>query len=93
MCLRVQVEEPDDWLRFGNPWEKARPEYLLPVGLYGRIDDGKWVDRQVRRHPPRGPPVTERLLEGCHWKASEGQYIYRHRGLTKRFHHRRSHRN
>ncbi|PSN48072.1 Glycogen phosphorylase [Blattella germanica] len=26
-----QTEEPDDWLRFGNPWEKARPEYMLPV--------------------------------------------------------------
>ena len=21
-----QQEEPDDWLRYGNPWEKARPE-------------------------------------------------------------------
>ena len=20
-----QVEEPDDWLRFGNPWEKGKP--------------------------------------------------------------------
>lgn len=30
-----QQEEPDDWLRFGNPWEKARPEYMLPVNFYG----------------------------------------------------------
>ncbi|TWW78531.1 Glycogen phosphorylase, brain form [Takifugu flavidus] len=28
-----QVEEADDWLRYGNPWEKARPEYMLPVVL------------------------------------------------------------
>ena len=46
-----QVEEPDDWLRYGNPWEKARPEYVLPVNLYGRVEekDGKarWVDTQV----------------------------------------------
>ncbi|TNN30041.1 Glycogen phosphorylase, muscle form [Liparis tanakae] len=28
-----QVEEADDWLRFGNPWEKARPEYMRPVVL------------------------------------------------------------
>lgn len=34
----LQVEEPDDWLRFGNPWEKARPEYMLPVNLYGRVE-------------------------------------------------------
>lgn len=37
-CWMLQVEEPDDWLRFGNPWEKARPEYMLPVNLYGRVE-------------------------------------------------------
>lgn len=31
------MEEPDDWLRFGNPWEKARPEYMLPVNFYGNV--------------------------------------------------------
>jgi starch phosphorylase len=34
-----QREEPDDWLRFGNPWEKARPEYMLPVNFYGNVID------------------------------------------------------
>lgn len=52
-CRRAQVEEADDWLRFGNPWEKARPEYMRPVHFYGRTEhhpDGvKWVDTQVRR--------------------------------------------
>lgn len=47
-----QVEEPDEWLRFGNPWEKARPEYMIPVNFYGRVEDTpqgkKWVDTQVR---------------------------------------------
>lgn len=46
-----QVEEADDWLRYGNPWEKARPEYMRPVHFYGRVehtDEGvKWVDTQV----------------------------------------------
>ena len=48
-----QVELPDDWLRFGNPWEKARTEYLLPIKFYGRVIDDpetgkrKWVDHQV----------------------------------------------
>lgn len=50
--LCVQVEEADDWLRFGNPWEKARPEYMRPVRFYGRTEhhpDGvKWVDTQVQ---------------------------------------------
>lgn len=47
----TQVEEPDEWLRFGNPWEKARPEYMIPVNFYGRVEDTpqgkKWVDTQV----------------------------------------------
>lgn len=46
-----KVEEADDWLRHGNPWEKARPEYMLPVHFYGRVeetkDGSKWVDTQV----------------------------------------------
>lgn len=28
-----QIEEPDDWLRYGCPWEKARPEYMVPGTL------------------------------------------------------------
>lgn len=51
-----QVEEADDWLRYGNPWEKARPEYMLPVHFYGRVkhtpDGVKWLDTQVAS--PRG---------------------------------------
>lgn len=49
----AQVEEADDWLRYGNPWEKARPEYMLPVHFYGRVeqtgDGAKWIDTQARR--------------------------------------------
>uniref|UniRef100_A0A803SZG2 Alpha-1,4 glucan phosphorylase n=1 Tax=Anolis carolinensis TaxID=28377 RepID=A0A803SZG2_ANOCA len=56
-----QVEEADDWLRYGNPWEKARPEYMLPVHFYGRVDhtpDGiKWVDTQVILAMPYDTPV------------------------------------
>jgi starch phosphorylase len=52
-----QVERPEEWLRFGNPWEIPRPEYTVPVRLYGRTEKGiddkgrlrvRWVDtRQV----------------------------------------------
>ncbi|CAJ0591949.1 unnamed protein product [Cylicocyclus nassatus] len=57
-----QVEEPDDWLRFGNPWEKARPEYMLPVNFYGKVvkdSKGKssWVDTQVVFAMPYDTPV------------------------------------
>lgn len=53
MKYAYQVEEPDEWLRYGNPWEKSRPEYVLPVNFYGRTEDTgsgvKWVDTQVGR--------------------------------------------
>jgi len=48
-----QVEFPDNWLRFGNPWEFPRPEVLYPIQFYGRVEqvrDGagrnsyRWVD-------------------------------------------------
>jgi starch phosphorylase len=32
-----QVEEPDDWLRNGNPWELERPEIRYPVGFGGSV--------------------------------------------------------
>ena len=50
-----QVEHPDNWLRYGNPWEFARPEILYPVNFYGRVieyadDHGRlrhhWVDAE-----------------------------------------------
>ena len=50
-----QVETPDNWLRYGNPWEIPRPEYLYPVHFYGRVkvaeDEAgdlrhEWVDTQ-----------------------------------------------
>jgi starch phosphorylase len=48
-----QVEEPDHWLREGNPWELERPEHTRRVQYYGRTEfyrDGsgrshaRWVD-------------------------------------------------
>ena len=32
-----QIESPDDWLKFGNPWEIVRPQYSQTVRLYGRV--------------------------------------------------------
>ncbi|XP_058506952.1 glycogen phosphorylase, brain form [Solea solea] len=56
-----QVEEADDWLRYGNPWEKARPEYMLPVHFYGQVDTTetgvKWLDTQVVLAMPYDTPV------------------------------------
>ncbi|BES94870.1 Glycogen phosphorylase [Nesidiocoris tenuis] len=56
-----QTEEPDDWLRFGNPWEKARPEYTIPVNFYGKVvetpEGKKWIDTQVVLALPYDSPV------------------------------------
>uniref|UniRef100_A0A1A8IU15 Alpha-1,4 glucan phosphorylase n=2 Tax=Nothobranchius TaxID=28779 RepID=A0A1A8IU15_NOTKU len=56
-----QVEEADDWLRYGNPWEKARPEYMRPVHFYGRVEhtaEGvEWVDTQMVLALPYDTPV------------------------------------
>ncbi len=32
-----QREYPDDWLRYGTPWEYERPQNLYPVKYYGRV--------------------------------------------------------
>ncbi|KAM7542914.1 hypothetical protein Aperf_G00000018381 [Anoplocephala perfoliata] len=57
-----QVEEPDDWLRYGNPWEKGRPEYSYPVNFYGNVEDAgngkrKWVNAQPILAMPYDTPV------------------------------------
>ncbi len=44
-----QVERPDNWLRFGNPWEYDRSGYLFPVQFGGRVN--AYTDDQGRlRH-------------------------------------------
>jgi glycogen phosphorylase len=32
-----QMEHPDNWLRYGNPWEFPRPEVLYKVKFHGRV--------------------------------------------------------
>lgn len=34
-----QVESPDEWRRYGNPWEICRPEYSVEVPVYGRVEN------------------------------------------------------
>jgi starch phosphorylase len=41
-----QVEAPDNWLRYGFPWEVARPDVLFPVKFYGRVES--WTDEAGR---------------------------------------------
>lgn len=47
-----QVEYPEEWLQFGNPWEFERPEVAYPIDFFGRVEGGEdgtpgqWVDTQ-----------------------------------------------
>ena len=51
----AQAEFPDNWLRYGNPWELPRPDMLFPVRFYGRVEETvddtgrphfRWVDTE-----------------------------------------------
>ncbi|HEU4385513.1 MAG TPA: glycogen/starch/alpha-glucan phosphorylase, partial [Anaeromyxobacteraceae bacterium] len=62
-----QVERPEEWLRFGNPWEIPRPEYRVPVRFYGRTEksaDGsgrvrsRWVDTRQVLGVPYDTPIA-----------------------------------
>ncbi len=33
-----QVEHPDVWMRYGNPWQIVRPEYTVEVNIYGNVE-------------------------------------------------------
>lgn len=50
-----QIETPDNWLRYGNPWEIGRSEHLYPVYYGGRVHQyldnkgilrNEWTDRE-----------------------------------------------
>ncbi len=61
-----QVEQGDDWLRRGNPWEIPRLENRVPVNFYGRVvhtvDEhgnhvSRWVDTEQVVGIPYDMPV------------------------------------
>ncbi len=45
-----QIEHPDNWLRYGNPWEFPRPEVLFPVKFGGRVAQFKDEQGHARFH-------------------------------------------
>jgi len=44
-----QIEEPDHWLRDGNPWELERPEYTQRIQFFGRTEVYKDHDGRLQR--------------------------------------------
>ncbi|HRG98244.1 MAG TPA: glycogen/starch/alpha-glucan phosphorylase [Polyangiaceae bacterium] len=62
-----QVERPDEWLRFGSPWEHVRPEYAVTVNFGGRVVQtvnergmliASWVDTQRVLGVPFDTPIA-----------------------------------
>lgn len=45
-----QVEHPDNWLRYGNPWEIPRPEVLFPIHFGGRVITYRDEEGDTRSH-------------------------------------------
>ncbi|VFM97125.1 MAG: starch phosphorylase [Candidatus Kentron sp. G] len=43
-----QIEEPDHWLRHGNPWELERPEFTQRIKFGGHTEQGQWPDGRPR---------------------------------------------
>jgi len=62
-----QVERADEWLKFGSAWEIVRPEYSVPVRLFGRVEHGtgadgrpvaRWVDGKTVLGVPYDTPIA-----------------------------------
>ena len=82
-----QIEHPDNWIRFGDPWEVVRPEYTQKIHLYGRVENvfddrgnyrPRWVDTKTILGVPHDIPTagygtgTVNLLRLWASKADEG---------------------
>ncbi len=62
----AQVETPDAWLRYGNPWEIARPGDRFRVKFFGRVNTftdsagrltNEWVDTRDVLATPYDTPI------------------------------------
>jgi starch phosphorylase len=81
-----QVEVPDKWLTFGNPWEVARPDYRVAIQfggytqVYKDLDDDyrvRWIPEQIVMGIPHDVPVPGYGTENVNilrlWKAEASE--------------------
>ncbi|WP_026374659.1 glycogen/starch/alpha-glucan phosphorylase [Aestuariibacter salexigens] len=49
----VQIERPDSWRDYGNPWEICRPESIQEVSLYGYVETKYGENGRIQKewHP------------------------------------------
>lgn len=52
-----QVETPDYWLKFSNPWEIPRNEIQIPVDFYGHVEHTKDANGNTKSHWTGGERV------------------------------------
>ncbi|MEN2498734.1 MAG: hypothetical protein MHMPM18_003002 [Marteilia pararefringens] len=52
-----QEERADSWLEMGYAWEVARLEDAVNVHMFGRLDNGRWVDTQIVKAIPHDIPI------------------------------------
>ncbi len=56
-----QVEHPDDWMKFGTPWEIVRPEHASEIEIFGQVenvfdDRGNYVPKWTNTRKLIGVP-------------------------------------
>jgi starch phosphorylase len=81
-----QVEVTDKWLRYGNPWEVARPEWAVEVKLGGHTEGYtdergryrvRWVPYQVVMGIPHDTPILGYKVNTANtlrlWKAEAAE--------------------
>ncbi len=44
-----QIEIPDEWREFGNPWEVCRPEAVQEISLYGSVETKTMDDGSIKK--------------------------------------------
>ncbi len=60
-----QIEQPDNWLKWGNPWEVCRPSCCKNIKFYGRTEERNpnkpykkvWLDTEDVRALPYDTPI------------------------------------
>ncbi|TQV75045.1 glycogen/starch/alpha-glucan phosphorylase [Aliikangiella marina] len=57
-----QIESPDEWREYGNPWEVCRPEAEQEIPLYGHVETVAETDGTLRKvwHPGQ-------IIKGVPW--------------------------
>ncbi|WP_423186100.1 glycogen/starch/alpha-glucan phosphorylase [Alishewanella sp. d11] len=57
-----QIERPDSWREYGNPWEICRPESVQEIAVYGYVETVYDLQGQMKKvwHPGR-------IIKGVPW--------------------------